>query len=85
MKSPISVKVSKKNQIAVPAVARQLLNIIPGDRLLVDIQDGIIILIPNPRNYTTTLEGLHHEIWEDIDANAYISGERVAWTDLPKE
>lgn len=85
MKTPISVKVSKKNQIAVPAIARQLLHITPGDRLLVDIQDGIIILIPNPRNYTSTLEGLHHEVWEDIDANAYISGERDAWTDLPKE
>jgi len=85
MKTPISVKVSKKNQIAVPAVARQLLNITPGDRLLVDIQDGIIILIPAPSNYTSSLEGLHHKIWEDIDANTCISGERDAWTDLPKE
>ena len=85
MKNPISVKVSKKNQIAVPAVARQLLNITPGDRLLVDIQDGIIILIPNPSNYTSTLEGLHHEIWEELEANDYINRERDAWTDLPKE
>jgi AbrB family looped-hinge helix DNA binding protein len=79
MSNLTTVKVSKRNQIALPAQARHLLNIHSGDRLLVDIQDGIIVLIPKPDNYTNTLEGLHREIWEKVDAQHYIDEEREAW------
>ena len=74
-----TVKVSKRFQIAVPRVAREQLNIQSGDRLLVDIQDGMLILLPQPQNYTAQLQGLHREIWEGVDTNDYISGERAAW------
>ncbi len=74
-----TVKVSKRHQIAVPASARQQLHIQSGDRLLVDVQDGIIILVPQPEKYADALKGLHHEIWEDLDADKYISGERESW------
>jgi AbrB family looped-hinge helix DNA binding protein len=80
-----SVKVSKRNQIAVPAIARQLLNIKSGDRLVVDIQDGIMILLPEPENYTEAMAGLHKELWEGDDAQKYISEERDAWANSPKE
>lgn len=79
-----SVKVSKRNQIAVPALARQLLNIQSGDRLLVDIQDGLIILVPEPDNYTAAMAGLHKEIWQDISAQEHIDEERHAWAGSPK-
>ena len=84
MSNYTTVKVSKRNQIAVPAVARQLLNIQSGDRLLVDIQDGLIILIPEPDDYTDAMAGLHKEIWQDIDVQKYIDEERAAWAGLPK-
>jgi AbrB family looped-hinge helix DNA binding protein len=80
-----SVKVSKRNQIAVPAIARQLLNIKSGDRLVVDIQDGIMILLPEPENYTEAMAGLHKELWEGDDAQKYISEERDAWANSPKD
>lgn len=79
-----TVKVSKRNQIAVPAMARQLLNIQSGDRLLVDIQDGLIVLIPEPDNFTETLAGLHREIWREVDAQKHIDEERNAWATSPK-
>jgi AbrB family looped-hinge helix DNA binding protein len=63
----------------VPAQVRQILNIKSGDRLLVDVQDGIIILIPEPENYTETMAGLHKEVWEDVSAQEYIAEERNAW------
>ena len=85
MTKPSSIKVSKKYQIAVPAAARQLLHIKTGDHLLVDVQDGIIVLVPRPENYTAMTEGLHHEIWEGVEANKYVAGERHAWTRSPKE
>jgi AbrB family looped-hinge helix DNA binding protein len=78
--STTSVKVSAKYQIAVPQIARRKLNIKKGDRLLVDVQDGVIVLIPEPKRYTDYLQGLHGEIWKGVDVQKYINDERNAWT-----
>lgn len=75
-----SVKVSAKYQITIPQIARKKLNIKKGDRLLVDIQDGVIILIPQPKRFTDYLAGLHGEVWKGIDVQKYLNGERDAWT-----
>lgn len=75
----ITVKVSKKFQIAVPALARERLNIHNGDHLIVDIQDGMILLLPQPENYSSHLAGLHREIWEGTDASYHIDRERGEW------
>jgi AbrB family looped-hinge helix DNA binding protein len=75
-----SVKVSSKYQIAVPQMARKKLNIKQGDRLLVDVQDGVIVLIPQPKRYTEYLQGLHGDIWKGVDVEKYLNGERDAWT-----
>lgn len=75
-----TVKVSSKYQIAVPQIARKKLNIKQGDLLLVDVQDGVIILIPQPKRYTDHLQGLHSEIWKGIDIQKYLDGERDSWT-----
>ena len=75
-----SVKVSSKYQIAVPQIARKKLNIKQGDRLLVDVQDGVIVLIPQPKRYTEYLQGLHGDIWKGVDVEKYLNGERDAWT-----
>jgi AbrB family looped-hinge helix DNA binding protein len=77
-----SVKVSNRYQIAVPQHARKRLNIKSGDRLIVDVQDGLIVLLPEPENYTQLLAGLHREIWEK--SGDYIIGERNGWTDSSK-
>jgi AbrB family looped-hinge helix DNA binding protein len=75
-----TVKVSSKYQIAVPQIARKKLNIKQGDLLLVDVQDGVIVLIPQPKRYTDHLQGLHSEIWKGIDIQKYLDGERDSWT-----
>jgi len=77
-----SVKVSNRYQIAVPQQARKRLKIKSGDRLLVDVQDGMIILLPEPQSYTQSLAGLHREIWEK--ASNYVLNEREAWNDSSK-
>ncbi len=74
-----SVKVSAKYQIAVPQIARKKLNIKKGDRLLVDVQDGVIVLIPEPKRYTNYLASLHSEIWKGVDTQKYLNEERGAW------
>ena len=75
----VSVKVSSRYQIAVPRVARERLNIQRGDRLLVDIQDGLLILLPQPQDYATHMAGLHREVWSGPDTTAYLREERDAW------
>jgi AbrB family looped-hinge helix DNA binding protein len=79
MTKTFSVKVSNRYQIALPSLARKKLNIQAGDRLLVDIQDGMILLMPQPENFTEYLAGLHKDIWHDMDTTAYLEQERDAW------
>jgi len=79
MKNTVSVKVSNRYQISLPSVARKRLNIRAGDRLLVDIQDGLIVLIPQPNNYAKYLAGLHKGVWQDVDTTEYLEKERVEW------
>ena len=79
MSKGVTVKVSKRYQIALPSMARKQLNIQAGDRLLVDIQEGLIVLSPQPHNYVEYLAGLHQQIWEGVDTTAYLQQEREAW------
>lgn len=70
------VKVSSKNQIAVPSEIRKKLGIKPGDHLLVDVQGAVIVLSLDPKDYVDRMMGLGREIWEGIDVQEYIRGER---------
>ena len=82
MQTTTTVKVSKRYQIVLPSKASRQLKIEAGDRLLVDVQDGALILIPESENYAEHLAGLHREIWTDVDSNDYLRRERDAWTYL---
>lgn len=74
-----TVKVSSRHQISLPSQARQELNIEAGDRLLVDVQDGLLILVPQPEDYVAAMAGLHAGIWQGVDTTAYLNEERAAW------
>ena len=76
----MAAKVNSKYQITIPKSVREKLNIKQGDRLLIDVQDGVIVLIPQPKRYTEYLQGLHGEIWKGVDVEKYLNGERGAWT-----
>lgn len=75
----MTLTMNGRNQITIPREVREKLNIKQGDRLLVDVQDGVIVLIPQPKRYTEFLHGLHVEIWKSVDVDKYLSGERDAW------
>jgi len=74
-----NVKVQERYQIALPKDARQRLHIRVGDKLLIDIQDGLLIVLPQPKNFTTRLAGLHKDIWKNIDPHTYLQEERNTW------
>lgn len=63
------------------AEPREKLNIQSGDRLLVDVQNGVLILIPQPQDHVAYLADLHKEIWAGVDTTAYLREEREAWND----
>jgi hypothetical protein len=71
--------ISKRFQIAVLRVARVQLNIHSGDRLVVDIQNCNLILLPQLQNYTAKLQGLHREFWEGVNSNEYTNRECSVW------
>jgi AbrB family looped-hinge helix DNA binding protein len=83
MPATVSVKVSSRYQVAVPQGARKKLNIRAGDRLLVDVQDGLLILLPQPDDYAVRLAGLHKEVWSGVDTTRYLQEERDAWDASP--
>lgn len=75
-----TVKVSGRNQISLPSRARRELGIESGDRLMVVVQDGMLILLPQPQDYVQSMAGLHRELWQGIDTTAYLNEERATWT-----
>lgn len=75
----LSVKVSSKHQIAVPAAVRRKLAIQAGDRLRVQVLDGVMMLIPESADPIEQLKGLGAEIWEGVDAQEYVNRERDDW------
>lgn len=83
MNDSITVKVSNRYQISLPSLARKQLDIQAGDRLLVDIQDGVILLMPQPEDYVAYMAGLHQTVWQDVDTTTYLEREREAWESSP--
>ena len=80
-----SVKVSRRHQISLPSRARRTLNIEAGDRLLVDIQDNMIILLPQPEDFVSYMAGLHKDIWQQVDTAEYLNQEREAWPEVESQ
>lgn len=79
MRERTAVKVSKRHQITLPGSVCQRLGIEPGDELLVDVQDGVVIMIPRPQSHAQAMAGLHREIWRGVDTDAYLRQEREEW------
>ena len=73
------VKLNSKNQIALPRTMLQKLNIKAGDSLLLDILDGVMLLMPQPESYADHLQGLYPEIWKDLDTKKYLEKEKLSW------
>ena len=74
-----TVKLSAKHQIVIPREVRQQLGLAAGDGLLVEVRGNTIVLVARPRSYAKRLCGLHREVWGNVDATAYVSGERKGW------
>jgi len=77
------VKVSSKNQIAVPAAVRRQLGIKPGDTLRVEVKGRVATLAPEhpaaERDVLSELLNVAPELWRNFDGEAYINELRGEW------
>lgn len=51
-------KLSSKNQIVIPKEARQAMDANGGDELLVVVKDNLTLVMPKPKRYARTIQGL---------------------------
>jgi AbrB family looped-hinge helix DNA binding protein len=75
-----TVKVSRKNQIAVPAVVRRRLGIRPGDLLDVDVEGCRVILRARRLTALADLLAIAPEVWRGVAAERYVDDLRGEWT-----
>ena len=75
----LAVTMSRKNQIIVPREVREKLHLKAGEQFLVLCKDDRIVLIPKPQSFVDKMAGLHKEVWEGSDAQAYlaVNGETI--------
>ena len=73
-------KLSEGYQIVVPLDVREALQLKPGDRLEVKVENGKVIMIPQA-SHTSRLFGKHRKLWQNTDAIQYIRDERESWRD----
>ena len=75
----VAVTMSRKNQIIVPREAREKLHLKAGEQFLVLCKEDRIVLIPKPWSFVEKMAGLHREVWEDADVQAYLNDQRESW------
>ena len=69
------VKLSSKNQIVLPKEARDAMKVKGKDELLVVVKNGIAIIMPKPKSYTSAVSGLGKGIY----GKKYLERERNSW------
>lgn len=66
---------STKNQIVIPREAREALGVKAGDKLLVVVRNGQVIILQKPKSYEAAIRGLGHGIYP----KGYLRKERESW------
>jgi AbrB family looped-hinge helix DNA binding protein len=69
------VTLSSKNQIVLPKEAREALGVKAGDKLLVSVHNGKMVVFERPVKYHKALEGLMRGVY----GPDYLKKERESW------
>ena len=76
-----TVTMSSKNQVTLPAEMVRGLGVKPGDKLLTELIDDRIVLLPKPESWTEyftgSMKGVYGSTKEEIDR--YIAEVRYGW------
>ena len=66
---------SARNQIVIPREARKALRLKPGDKVLVLMRSGGILLLRKPKSYRAAIRGLARGAFP----TTYLQKERQSW------
>jgi AbrB family looped-hinge helix DNA binding protein len=64
---------SSKNQIVIPREAREALDLKPGDRLIINIHAGKLLILEKPKSYHQAILGIAKY------PKNYLKKERASW------
>ena len=66
---------SSKNQIVIPREAREALDLKPGDKLLVTVMGGRVLVLEKPKSHRAALAGIARGLYP----KDYLRKERNSW------
>jgi AbrB family looped-hinge helix DNA binding protein len=66
---------SAKNQIVIPREAREALQLKPGDKILVLVRGGKVLMLQKPKSYHAAIRGIAHRVYP----KSYLKKERESW------
>ena len=66
---------SSKNQIVIPREAREALGLKPGDKILVVVRSGKVLVLQKPKSYHVAIRGLARGLYP----KDYLKKERQSW------
>lgn len=75
-----TVRLGRKGQLVLPKDVRDALEIKEGDRLIVSVEGGRVVLA-SPQEYARQTRGLLHGTWGETaeEVAGYLRGERDGW------
>lgn len=76
-----TTKLGSRYQIVIPAEIRKSMGLSERDELLVAKSGNAIVIIPKPKSYADHLMGLHKNVWQGVEPDAYVREERNSWGD----
>lgn len=74
----VQIRLGPKAQVVIPKKARLAIGLAQGKPATLVVDDGIGILLGDPKTYGTLLRGLGKEIWVKAGGR-YLKKERNAW------
>jgi AbrB family looped-hinge helix DNA binding protein len=74
-KAMTEATLSAKNQIVIPREAREALGLKPGDKILVLVRGGKVLVLQKPKSYHAAIRGLAGGAYP----NDYLRKERQSW------
>jgi AbrB family looped-hinge helix DNA binding protein len=67
--------ISAKNQIVIPREAREALQLKPGDKILVLVRAGKVLILEKPHSYHGAIRGVGRGLY----GKNHVSKERKSW------
>lgn len=74
-----TAKLNERFQITIPAAVRRKLGLKAGDRVLLMLESGEVVLRAASGGWTESSRGLGQELWREAGGPAAIDRERKSW------